>query len=64
MGTGGRGIDPLVDQSAPKDQYASEMQGLREREKEDTDREREREEKRQYERNTGECDRLIEGTGH
>lgn len=28
VGTGSRGIDPLVDQSAPKDQYAPEMQGL------------------------------------
>lgn len=28
MGSAGRGIDPLVDQSASKDQYAPEMQGL------------------------------------
>lgn len=28
MGSVGRGIDPLVDQSASKDQYAPEMQGL------------------------------------
>lgn len=28
LGSAGRGIDPLVDQSASKDQYAPEMQGL------------------------------------
>ena len=38
---GGRGIDPLVDQSAPKDQYASEMQGLPSRTREERDRRRE-----------------------
>jgi len=51
---GGRGIDPLVDQSAPKDQYASEMQGLPPRTREgrdrQTDRKRERERERERER--------------
>lgn len=42
VGTGSRGIDPLVDQSAPKDQYASEMQGLPSRTREGRDRQRER----------------------
>jgi len=40
----GRGIDPLVDQSTLKDQYAPEMQGLRPgmRERGETDGGRER----------------------
>lgn len=43
VGTGGRGIDPLLDQSAPKDQYApAKMQGLPRREPETVERKRDR----------------------
>lgn len=61
---GGRGIDPLVDQSAPKDQYASEMQGLPSRTREERDRWREEYYVRARKKEMQESDRLIEGTEH